>query len=128
MLVDTDVLIWYLKGNLNARSEIEALAEFYISVVSYIELVQGMRNKNELTCLRRALRTWNAKIVYITEDISAKAMFYVEQYYLSHSLQLANALIGATAVANGFDVMTANTKHYRFLKDISLKEFKPISG
>jgi predicted nucleic acid-binding protein len=124
-LVDTDVLIWYLKGNLNARNEIDALPGFHISVVSYIELVQGMRNKHELTCLRRALRAWNTKIAYITEDISAKAMFYVEQYYLSHALQLADALISATAIANGFDVLTANTKHYRFLKDISLKEFKP---
>jgi predicted nucleic acid-binding protein len=52
-------------------------------------------------------------------------MFYVEQYYLSHALQLADVLISATAVANGFDVLTANAKHYRFLKDISLKEFKP---
>jgi predicted nucleic acid-binding protein len=42
-------------------------------------------------------------------------------------LQLADALIGATAIANGFDVLTANTKHYRFLKDIPLKEFKPTS-
>lgn len=65
------------------------------------------------------------KISYITEDVSAKAMFYVEQYYLSHALQLADALISATAIVNGFDVLTANTKHYRFLKDISLKEFKP---
>ncbi len=103
-----------------------ALSEFHISVVSYIELVQGMRNKQELIYLRRALRVWNAKIAYITEDISAKAMFYVEQYYLSHSLPLADALISATAVANGFDVLTANAKNYRFLKDISLKEFKPI--
>lgn len=53
-------------------------------------------------------------------------MFYVEQYYLSHALQSADALISATAVASGFDVLTANAKHYRFLKDISLKEFKPI--
>jgi predicted nucleic acid-binding protein len=125
MLVDTDALIWYLKGNLNAQSEINALSEINISVVSYIELVQRMRNKQELICLRKALRVWNAKIAYITEDISAKAMFYVEQYYLSHSLQLANALISATAVVNGFDVLTANVKHYRFLKDVSLKEFKP---
>jgi PIN domain nuclease of toxin-antitoxin system len=28
MLVDTDVLIWYLKGNNNARQEIEALSVF----------------------------------------------------------------------------------------------------
>jgi predicted nucleic acid-binding protein len=127
MLVDTDVLIWYLKGNISARNEIEALSEFSISVVTYIELVQGMRNKQELICLRRALRAWNGKIIYITEDISAKAMFYVEQYFLSHSLQLADALICATAVANGLEVLTANIKHYRFLKDITVNEFKPVS-
>ena len=125
MLIDTDVLIWYLKGNPNARHQIAAVNKFNISVVSYMELVQGMRNKNELNLLRRALRSWNAKIIYISEDISAKAMFYVEQYYLSHALQLADALIGATAIANGFDIMTANTKNYRFLSDIPLIEFKP---
>jgi len=126
MLVDTDVLIWYLKGNNNARQEIEALSGFFISVVTYIELVQGMRNKQELIALRRALRFWNAKVLYISEDISAKAMFYVEQHYLSHSMQLADALISATAVANGLDLFTANTKHYRVLKDVSIKEFKPV--
>lgn len=125
MLVDTDVLIWYLKGNENARREIETLTELTISVVSYIELVQGLRNKIELTYLRRALRLWNAKIIYISEEISVKAMFYVEQYYLGHSLQLADALIAATAVVNGFEVLTANTKHFRVLKDLSLHQFKP---
>ncbi|MCK9621968.1 MAG: type II toxin-antitoxin system VapC family toxin [Methylobacter sp.] len=126
MLVDTDVLIWYLKGNDKARHEIEVLPGFFISVVTYIELVQGMRNKQELVALRRALRLWNAKMLYISEDISAKAMFYVEQYYLSHSMQLADALIGATAVANGLDLLTGNAKHYRVLKDISIREFKPV--
>lgn len=126
MLVDTDVLIWYLKGNHKARQEIEALSGFFISVVTYIELVQGMRNKQELIALRRALRGWNAKVLYLSEDISAKAMFYVEQYYLSHSMQLADALISATAVANGLELITANTKHYRVLRDISIKEFKPV--
>jgi predicted nucleic acid-binding protein len=123
MLVDTDVLIWYLKGNNKARQEIEVLWLF-ISVVTYIELVQGMRNKQELIALRRALRLWQAKVLYLSEDISAKAMFYVEQYYLSHSMQLADALISATAVANGLDLFTGNIKHYRVLKDISIKEFK----
>ena len=56
MLVDTDVLIWYLKGNNNARQEIAALSGFFISVVTYIELVQGMRNKQELIALRRAVK------------------------------------------------------------------------
>ncbi|MEI6269250.1 MAG: hypothetical protein WCP01_10250 [Methylococcaceae bacterium] len=43
MLVDTDVLIWYLKGNNKARQEIEALSGFFISVVTYIELGQDAK-------------------------------------------------------------------------------------
>jgi len=125
MLVDTDVLIWYLKGNENAYQVIENSSNFFISVVTYMELVQGMRNKKELNNLRKALHIWNAKILYISEEISAKAMFYVEQHFLSHSMQLADALIGATAIAYGNPVLTGNDKHYRVLKDLKIKRFRP---
>ena len=124
MLVDTDVLIWYLKGNENAYQVIENSSNFFISVVTYMELVQGMRNKKELNNLRKALHIWNAKILYISEEISAKAMFYVEQHFLSHSMQLADALIGATAIAYGNPVLTGNDKHYRVLKDLKIKRFR----
>ena len=125
MLVDTDVLIWYLKGNENAYQVIENASNFFISVVTYMELVQGMRNKKELNNLRKALHIWNAKILYISEEISAKAMFYVEQHFLSHSMQLADALIGATAIAYGNPVLTGNDKHYKILKDLRIKKFRP---
>ena len=125
MLVDTDVLIWYLKGNENAYQVIENSSNFFISVVTYMELVQGMGNKKELNNLRKALHIWNAKILYISEEISAKAMFYVEQHFLSHSMQLADALIGATAIAYGNSVLTGNAKHYRVLKDLKIKRFRP---
>lgn len=85
MLIDTDVLIWYMRGNEKALKLIESLNGFYISAVTYIELIQGMRNKQELNELRKAFRIWNTKILYINEEISAKAMFYVERHYLSHS-------------------------------------------
>jgi len=114
MLVDTDVLIWYLKGNENAYQVIENSSNFFISVVTYMELVQGMRNKKELNNLRKALHIWNAKILYISEEISAKAMFYVEQHFLSHSMQLADALIGATAIAYGNPVLTGNVNITKF--------------
>ncbi|MCG8615886.1 MAG: type II toxin-antitoxin system VapC family toxin [Desulfobacterales bacterium] len=125
MIVDTDVLIWYLKGNENAYETVEELNKFSISVVTYMELVQGMRNKNELNSLRQALNIWKTQIVYISEDISAKAMFFVEQHFLSHSLQLADALIGATAISCGEPILTANDKHYRILKDLKIEQFRP---
>lgn len=125
MLIDTDVLIWYMKGNENAYNAIEDLSGFFISVVTYMELVQGMRNKHELNSLRKALHAWNAKILYISEEISIKAMFFVEQHYLSHSIQLADALIGSTAIFHGMPILTGNDKHYKTLKDLEIKRFCP---
>jgi hypothetical protein len=125
MLIDTDVLIWYMKGNKKAYNAIENSGNFFISVVTYMELVQGMRNKTELNALRKALYGWNAKILYISEEISVKAMFFVEQHYLSHSIQLADSLIGATAIAYGLPILTGNDKHYKVLKNLQLKKFRP---
>ena len=125
MIIDTDVLIWYMKGNEEAYREIENTNKFFMSVITYIELVQGMRNKEELDSLRKALCLWNAKILYISEDISAKAMFCVEQHFLSHSLQLADALIGATAAVCSLPIFTAYDKHYKAIRGVQLKIFRP---
>jgi predicted nucleic acid-binding protein len=125
MVIDTDVLIWYMKGNQNAYKVIENSKHFFISVVTYMELVQGMRDKNELNNLRKALYAWGSKILYISEEISVKAMFFVEQHFLSHSIQLADALIGATAISNGLPILTGNDKHYKILKDLQIKKFRP---
>jgi len=125
LLIDTDVLIWYMKGNEKAYKSIEKNINFQISVVTYIELVQGMRNKEEIKIFREFLKLWNAQIIYLNEEISIKAMFYVEQHYLSHSLQLADALIAATAVSNGLPIMTGNDKHYKVIKEIQIKKFRP---
>ncbi|MDP8034552.1 type II toxin-antitoxin system VapC family toxin [Pasteurella atlantica] len=125
MLIDTDVLIWYLRGNENAYKTIETAGNFQISVITYMELVQGMRNKQELAQLHRAFKLWGTKILYVSEDISTKAMFYVEQYYLSHSIQLADSLIGATAAAYNIPLLTGNDKHYKMMKDIEIQVFRP---
>jgi predicted nucleic acid-binding protein len=125
MLVDTDVLIWYMKGNEKALNVIEKNRNFHLSVITYMELVQGMRNKRELNTLRKSLREWNATTIYINEEISAKAMFYVEQHYLSQSVEIADALIGATAVSYGIPLLTGNEKHYKPLKDVKTIKFRP---
>jgi hypothetical protein len=125
ILIDTDVFIWYLRGNNKAFRVIENTDSFCISVVTYMELVQGMRNKKELNSLRRALHAWEAKVLYISEEISAKAMFEVEQHFLSHSIELADALIGATAVVYGLPLLTGNDRHYRVIKGVQIRKFRP---
>jgi len=125
MIMDTDILIWYMRGNKKASKIIEDQQGFFTSVITYLELVQGMRNKNELIELRRAFREWNTKILYISEEISSKAMLYIERHYLSHSLQLADALIASTALVNGLPILTGNDKHYRMIKELEIIKFKP---
>jgi predicted nucleic acid-binding protein len=38
---------------------------------------------------------------------------------------LADALIAATALDSGTSLLTANDKHYRFIKDLNLTIFRP---
>ena len=123
-LVDTDVMIWYLRGNENAKELLHSL-NFCISSVTYMELLQGMRNKQELKLFQKMIKSWGIKVVFIDEEISAKALFYMEEYFLSHSMELADSLIGATCTRHGLTLVTANDKHYRILKDLDIKIFRP---
>ena len=126
MLIDTDVLIWYLRGNINAQKVIKDSIPFKISVINYMELVQGMRDKKELNVLQKHLRKWSTEIIQINENISCRAMFFLEDYYLSHSIELADALIAATTLENHEVLLTGNYKHYSFIPNIQVKKFKPV--
>ena len=123
-LVDTDVFIWYLRGNHKAYETLHAIGNFNISAVTYMELIQGMRDKNELRIFKKSIKEMQIKTIYIQEEISAKAIFYVEEFFLSHSMQMADALIGATASTYGLKLLTANDKHYKMLSDVEIEVFR----
>ena len=125
MLIDTDIVIWYMRDNPKAVELLNSNEGFLISVVSYLELVQGLRNKSEFKALKTALKIWKIKILQIDEAISTKAMFYVEQYFLSHAIRLADALIASTAVLFQIPLVTGNIKHYKIFKELELHPFKP---
>jgi predicted nucleic acid-binding protein len=125
VLVDTEVLIWYLRGNEKKKKIISANAPFNISVITYMELLQGLRDKRELRILQKFLKQWSIKIIQIGENISTHAMFFVEDYYLSHSMELADAIIAATALEYNETLLTANDKHYCFIPNIQIDRFRP---
>jgi len=125
ILIDTDVLIWYLRGNQNAYNLVHSLDIFAISLVTHIELVQGMRGKHELKILQNTLKNWGVKTIYLNEVISARALLYVEEYFLSHSMQLADALIAATATEYGLTLIAGNDKHYKVVNGLDVSVFRP---
>ena len=124
MIVDTDILIWYSRGYQQAIDLIHNLDKFSLSVVTYIEIIQGVRNKKELNAFKKALGILNAHVIQIDEFISTKAMFYIEKYALSHSMELADALIGASATIKQLPLITGNEKHYKHLPEIKIKKLR----
>ena len=125
MIIDTDVLVWYLRGNQAAKKAVEDSIPFSISVVTYMELIQGMRTKEEMKRFQKQIQRWNINIIQIDREISSRAMFYVQEYALSHSMMLADGLIAATAVQHGDILLTANDKHYKFIPMIECNKFIP---
>jgi hypothetical protein len=125
LIIDTDVIIWELRGNIKAQKIIHESIPFNISVVTYIELIQGMRDKKEMNSFIKQLAKWDVGILQIDNDISTRAMIFIEQYALSHSMELADSLIAATCINESELLLTANDKHYRHIPNIQIKKFIP---
>ena len=125
MIIDTDVMIWFLRGNQRAVDFVVEAMPFSISVVTYMELVRGMRDKRELAKMKKAFVDMDVEILPLTERISLRASDYVETYSLSHSMDLADALIAATCVEENDTLVTANDKHYRVVEDLQMTVFRP---
>ena len=125
MLIDTDVLIWLFRGRDSARKVLEKCSSIELSAVTYMELVEGMRNKDEFRLLRQTIHDFEWKTLPLSENISHRATVYIENYALSHGLQLADALIAASAVESGSELLTANIKHYKMIPELELTRYKP---
>ena len=122
-LVDTDVLIWHLRGYPQATMRLDQLPALILSSVSYFEMLQGMRNKVELQALKKMLAQRHAQLLPLTPAITARASALLEALTLSHGLGMGDALIAATAMEHGHAVLTANVKHFGAVQDLLLEEF-----
>jgi hypothetical protein len=125
MQFDTDVLIWFLRGHSGAARSIENTRERYISVISYMELLQGARDKKESRIIKGFLSDFNFQTLPLTENIGHRALIYIEEYGLKVAMCVADAIVAATAVENQLTLATANRKHYRAIADLDINVFRP---
>ncbi|MEO8410300.1 MAG: PIN domain-containing protein [Propionivibrio sp.] len=70
LLVDTDVLIWHLRGYPQATRRLDELDTLTLSAVSYLEVLQGMRNKAELMAVKKMLQHRAATLLPVSEAIT----------------------------------------------------------
>lgn len=125
MLFDTDVIIWTLRGNARAAAALDRADTLELSIISYMELLKGARDKHELRLIKAFLRDLGFAVLPLTENIGHRASIYIEEYGLKSGLGLADALIAATAAENDLTLCTGNAKDYRAVSELSVKTFRP---
>ena len=125
MLFDTDIFIWVQQGSRKAARLIERTEERLLSVYSYMELLQGAKNKEQHAHINDFLSSFGFMALPLSENIGHRALIYIEEYALSQGLRAGDALIAATAAENNLELVTSNAKHFKPIKELKIKVFNP---
>ena len=125
MIFDTDIFIWIQRGNEKAAKLMEKSLDRYLSIQTYMELLQCAGNKTQLKYIKDFITSYGFGILPLTENIGHRASIYIEEYTLASGLRSGDAIIAATAVENNMPLVSSNAKHFKAIKDLQLKTFKP---
>ena len=125
MIFDTNILIYADRGLLSAKELILNTQQRSITAVTYMEYAPFCRNKNELAIFEKMLKVLQFNIHEVDHGISYHARQLVRQFALSHSMEMGDALIAATAMAHNELLCTSNIKHFSQINGLLLDQFNP---
>ncbi len=122
MLVDTSILVDILRGR---RASIlqgkDDDTDFAISVITYMELLQGSRNKAETAKIEKIREVF--RLIHLDLRISEQSVSLIRQYSLSHRLQIPDALIAATSLMLNIPLLTLNQKDFHYISGLKLYDW-----
>ena len=118
-LVDTDVLIDFLRGDLRAAKFLEETqGDLYVSAITVAELYSGVRSVAEERALDQFLLAFQT--VEVDRQIAKAAGQYRQQFSKSHGTGLADALIAACAEARHAILVSLNRRHFPMAKGLKV--------
>ncbi|MGL4426375.1 MAG: type II toxin-antitoxin system VapC family toxin [Alphaproteobacteria bacterium] len=106
-LFDTNIIIDYLNGEPQARQELQRYQTRTISIITYIEVLVGLRERDEAFESVKAY-LMSLEIIHINQDISDLAIEIRQTY----KLKIPDALILASAQHTQALLVTRNTKDF----------------
>ena len=120
VLCDTNIIIEFYKGNGKIVEKLQKIGveNIVISSVTAAELVFGAINKKELKTIIADIAQLN--LTPLNEIISEQFLKLMQQYSLSHRLDIPDALIAATALVNDLELYTLNVKHFKYIHKLKL--------
>ena len=118
-LIDTDVLIEYLRGSHPAAEFLEHLeGELLISAITVAERFSNARGLDELDALDQFMLAF--EVVPVDEILARSGGQLRQEYGASHGAGLTDALIAATALAREAELVTFNRRHYPMVADVTV--------
>lgn len=106
VLFDTNILIDYFNGVVEARAVVERQKDFAISIVTWIELLSGGGDETARKAIKDFLATW--KIVPLSDAVAEVAATIRRE----RRLKLPDAIIYATARQDRRTLLTRNKKDF----------------
>ncbi len=112
--VDSDILIWHLRGEPKAAGLLRMLSgeggtELWTGALQRAEIVFFMRPEEEAKTLSLLSRF---KTEAVTRGIVDEAASFYRRWHRSHGVDVNDAILAATAAATGGKIYTQNLKHY----------------
>ncbi|MBN1306387.1 MAG: type II toxin-antitoxin system VapC family toxin [Chitinispirillaceae bacterium] len=111
MIVDTDVVIDFLRGEKKAVSYFKSMSEFIcFSSITVAEIYSGTKNQKEEDDIDRLFSIFPQ--VSVTNEVARLAGKLVNHYRPSHGIEIPDAIIAATCMILEANLSTLNVKHY----------------
>ena len=112
--VDSDILIWHLRGQAKAADLLRRLArepetELWTGALQRAEVVFFMR-PDEVAATRAFLSRFKTEAV--TQTIVDQGGEFYRKWHASHGIDVVDAMLAATVVATGGKIYTNNLKHF----------------
>jgi predicted nucleic acid-binding protein len=112
-LLDSDVVIWHLRGHSSIANRVLTLARrgrIGLSAIARAEVLQGMREPERKATFGFLDACETLPVVTETADLAGEIVRSFQSRGVT--LALPDALIGATALLAGLPLYTCNPRHY----------------
>lgn len=117
ILLDTDVMVDFLRGHAQAVAFVKAHSErIILSSIVIAELYAGVREDQEQAILDELVKIF--RVVPVTVELAKAAGIHKRDFGKSHGVGLADAILAATAQSEGAELKTLNVKHYPMMRGL----------
>lgn len=113
LLIDTDIIIWLLRGNKKYVNLIQRLKDKYSLTISVLTITEVYKNVFPAEFVKTE-EVINEFVVWqITSTIAKQGGLYWQQYSKKlKKLHILDCLIAGTVKEHGLTLLTLNTRHF----------------